>query len=119
MAGTRGKQLAGEGGFKTYELEDAYRVLENIKNTPKYWKQVKYEMLAKLDDLGPFQLLFTLSCADMQGMKTSLPFSWNTEVEARKRNCGWKPIKMFIQEDVDESLHELVRGNVLGITNTD
>ena len=53
LAGTRGRQIVGKGGVKTYELEDAYRVLENIKNTPSYWKQAKYEMLAKLDNFGP------------------------------------------------------------------
>ena len=41
-------------------------MLENMKNTPRYWKQAKYEMLARLDNLGPFQLFFTLSCADMR-----------------------------------------------------
>ena len=66
LAGTRGKQVAGKTGGKSYELEDAYRVLENVKNTPRYWKQAKYEMLAKLDNLGPFQLFFTLSCTDMR-----------------------------------------------------
>ena len=50
LAGTRGRQVIGKGGVKTYELEDAYRVLENIKNTSSYWKQAKYEMLAKLDN---------------------------------------------------------------------
>ena len=134
LAGTRGKQVVGKVGQKTYELDDAYRVLENIKNTPKYWKQAKYEMLAKLDNLGPFQLFFTLSCADMRWdenfaaillerdwelnyeVKPDERGNWITEVQARKQNCEWKPIKKFIEEDVDESLHELVRGNVLTAT---
>ena len=42
--------------------------------------------------------------------------NWVTEVKAKKRNCDWKPIKSFILEDVEESLHELVRGNVLTAT---
>ena len=37
-----------------------------MKNTPKLWKKAKYEMIARLDNLGPFQLFFTLSCADMR-----------------------------------------------------
>ena len=53
-------------GGKTYELEDAHRVLADIKNTPRYWKKAKYEMLAKLDNLGPFQIFYTLSSADMR-----------------------------------------------------
>ena len=66
LAGTRGRQVKNKGGGTSYELEDAYRVLENVKNTPKYWKQAKCEMLARLDNLGAFQLFFTLNCADMR-----------------------------------------------------
>ena len=66
LAGTGGKKVSNEQGGQTYELEDGYRVLEDIKMTPKYWKKAKYEMIARLDNLGPFQLFFTLSCADMR-----------------------------------------------------
>ena len=66
LAGTRGKQVKSKDGRTSYELKDAYRVLENVRNTPRYWKQAKYEMLAKLDNLGAFQIFFTLSCADMR-----------------------------------------------------
>ena len=66
LAGTRGKKVTNEAGGQTYELDDGYRVLEEMKNTPKYWKKAKYEMIARLDNLGPFQLFFTLSCADMR-----------------------------------------------------
>ena len=138
LAGTRGKQVINKDGSKTYELDDGYRVLEKIKNTPSYWKQAKYEMLARLDNLGPFQLFFTLSCADMRWdenfgaivqergyeMKYKIEKdnagNWSTIVKARKasnkNSDDWKPIKQFIKEDVDESLHELVRGNVLTAT---
>ena len=66
MAGTRGKQVTNKNGSTSYELTDAYRVLENVRNTPRYWKQAKYEMLAKLDNLGQFEMFFMLSCADMR-----------------------------------------------------
>ena len=65
LAGTRGKQVTNNEGGKKYELEDSHRVLEDIKNTPRYWKKAKYEMLAKLDNLCPFHLFFSLCCADM------------------------------------------------------
>ena len=47
-------------------MEDGYTVLDDVKNTPRYWKKAKYEMLAKLENLGAFKLFFTLSCADMR-----------------------------------------------------
>ena len=42
----------------------------------------------------------------------------STEVNIRARAKGrdWKPIRQFIEEDLEESLHELVRGNVLTAT---
>ena len=35
-----------------------------------------------------------------------------TEIQACEPGQTWKPIKQFIKDDVEESLHELVRGNV-------
>ena len=43
--------------------------------------------------------------------------NWDTVVEARKKgDKEYKLIKKFIEEDVEESLHELIRGNVLSAT---
>ena len=122
---------------KSYVLEDGYRVLEDIKNTPRYWKKAKYEMIARLDNLGPFHLFFTLSCADMRWDENFASIlqdkgydikyellkddedNWDTVVTAKHRvdeDDKYKPIKTFIEEDVEESLHELIRGNVLTAT---
>ena len=92
-------------------------------------------MIAKLDNLGAFQLFFTLSCADMRwnenfaaillerGYEISYEETFkdedgylDTDIQARKPGQEWKPIKQFIEDDVEESLHELVRGNVLTAT---
>ena len=135
LANTRGKEVMNEVGEKAYKLEDGYRVLEDIKNTPRYWKTAKYEMIAKLDNLGPFHLFFTLSCADMRWNENFASIlhdkgfdikykvakddedNWDTIVTAKKKNDKeYKPIKQFIEEDVEESLHELIRGNVLTAT---
>merc|ERR1712020_734017 len=45
-------------------LEDVHHVFDNIPGTFRYWQQRRYEVLAKLKQLGPFQFFFTLSCAD-------------------------------------------------------
>ena len=135
LAGTRGKKVNSEQGGQTYELDDGYRVLEDIKMTPKYWKKAKYEMIARLDNLGPFQLFFTLSCADMRWNENFAAIllergyeidytqthtledgSSETNIRARARGQEWKPIKQFMEENLEESLHELVRGNVLTAT---
>ena len=135
MANTRGKEVINEMGEKAYMLEDGYRVLDDIKGTPRYWKKTKHEMIAKLDNLGPFNLFFTLSCADMRWDENFASIlqekgymirynvvkddegNWDTVVEAKKiGDDKYKPVKQFIEEEVDESLHELIRGNVLSAT---
>jgi hypothetical protein len=92
-------------------------------------------MIAKLDNLGPLHLFFTLSCADMRwddnfasilherGVEVKYRVlkddedNWDTIVEAKRTGGGdYKPIKQFIEEDIEESLHELIRGNVLSAT---
>ena len=80
LADTGGKEVTDESGKKSYILEDGYRVLDNIKNTPRYWKQAKYKMIAKLDNLGPFHLFFTFSCADMR---------WEENFGAILKDRGW------------------------------
>ena len=62
----RGKYVKDTNGTQTYTLNDPYSVLDNIKNTPRYWQKTRYELIARLENLGPFTFFFTLSCADMR-----------------------------------------------------
>ena len=43
-----------------YTLDDPFSVLDNIPGTPKYWQKRKWEMIARLENLGAFQIFFTL-----------------------------------------------------------
>ena len=134
LSGTRGRQIENKDGGITYELEDGYTVLDDIKNTPRYWKKAKYEMLAKLDNIGAFQFFFALSCADMrwqenfaailrdQGLNLTykvIPdeegeYTTNIEVEFEKEGkTVRKDIQQYLEDEVQSSLHEMIRGNVL------
>ena len=131
--GTRGKKTVNSEGGVSYELEDAYLALEGIPNTPRYWLTGRYELLSKLDCFGVFQVFWTLSCADLRwdanfaSILLQRGYSINVEVvvrdgqpdyeyQARKRDGEWKPLRQFIEEDVEVSFHELIRGNVLTAT---
>ena len=46
------------------QLSDAYSVFAKLKGTPKYWQTTRTELVAKVEQLGPFHIFFTLSCAD-------------------------------------------------------
>ena len=93
LSGTRGHQIENKDGGITYELEDGYTVLDDIKNTPRYWKKAKYEMLAKLDNIGAFQFFFTLSCADMR---------WQENFAAILRDQGLNLTYKVIPDDGGE-----------------
>ena len=126
---TKGKKSISADGTIQYELDDAFQVFENIKNTPRYWRKAKYEMLAKLDNLGPFQIFYTLSSADMRwnenftsilrerDIKIQYDFdTLETKVEivdAATNASKTKSLEEFLRDDIDESLHELIRTNVL------
>ena len=128
----RGKEKSSENGCSTYSLDDGFSVFDNICNTPKYWKTAKNEMLAKLDNLGPFQFFFTLSCADKKWDEnlSSILRSLGISVEYIHDSDGHeetivkygnnseysKEINKYIEEDLPPSKHELIRTNVATAT---
>ena len=66
LSGFKGKRTTDEDGQASYTLKDPFTVLAGIPGTPKYWQKVKLEMIAKLENLGPFHWFFTLSCGDLR-----------------------------------------------------
>ena len=133
LVGTRGTQTVKPDGI-SYELQDGHRVLEGIKGTPKYWQTAKYEMLAKLDNFGAFQLFFTLSCADtrwiqnfapmfidrgyelMYSIEQDVDLNWFIRIQGRDENDrNWRDIEKLI-ENLGDSKHEILRGNVVNAT---
>ena len=123
---TRGKQVTDDKGKSELELDDGYAVLDDISGTPKYWKKYKYELLAKLDNLGPFQLFFTLSCADMRWSENfaailrekgySVHYSlipngddFITTIEIGMGENGRKKLEEFLKDDVEDFLHKFIR----------
>ena len=60
----RGKKSTSTTGRTKYSLEDPYSVLENSPGTPVFFKKKRYELIAKMENLGLFHLFFTLSCGE-------------------------------------------------------
>ena len=130
---SRGKRTSKEGGGTESTLDETFTVFENMKNTPKYWQKFNYEMIAKLENLGPFQWFFTLSCADRKwdenfsSLLADRDLKLEYEVTPERNNKT--TVKFFedgqeesmelheyIEEKVDESEHEMIRTNVLNAT---
>ena len=132
---SKGKLSGTEGSQRTYQLNDAFGVMDNVKNTPRYHKKNKMEMLAKLENYGPFHFFFTLSCGDMRWIEnfTSIlkekgwTIIWNFHdqneeeaveetVEVQLGDGSTKLLESFLKEDADESIHEYIRSNVFTAT---
>ena len=45
---------SSDGGLPTYELKDSCSVLDNMKNTPRFWLKFRGDQIARLQNLGPF-----------------------------------------------------------------
>ena len=86
MSYSTGKEISIKDGIKTLKLDDPFSVLDDIKQTPRYWKKAKYKMIAKLDNFGPFHFFFTLS--------------WNENFTAILREKV-APVSYNIEEDQD------------------
>ena len=55
LTGMKGKRKVGPGG-PWIQVDDPCSVFEKIPGTHKYWQSIKYEMIAKLENIGPFQV---------------------------------------------------------------
>ena len=51
-------------GKEFLQMDDGFSVFDNIRGSPRYWQKLRFDMIAKLEQLGPFQFFYTLSCAD-------------------------------------------------------
>ena len=105
----RGKSRKNTEGGLVYSLDDPCSVFDNIKNTPRYWKKKKDELIAKLENLGPFHFFFTLSCADMRYQEnfTSLLQEHTIIYHAEKE----KETAFIIDGDKEMSLDDFLKQN--------
>ena len=110
----RGKKTSTNQGTE-YTLDDPFTVFDNMKNTPKYWQKYKYEMIAKLENLGPFQWFFTLSCADRmwnENFSSLLEDMSGIKIEYAVLSNGIEEsmeLQEFLEYKVDKSQHEIIR----------
>ena len=131
---SRGREVRDEDGRISLKMENPHTVLDNIKQTHRYWQTAKYEMYAKLDNFGPFQVFFTLSspelrhdenfAAILRERNLNIRYLIEKDEDGYPVTCVYvdyvkdgknltKRVKNYIQEELEESLHECIRGNVL------
>ena len=109
----RGIKSTRNDGQTEYKLESAFTVLENIKNTPKYWSKAKMRLLGKLENLGPFHFFFTLSAADYRNTENFTSLLQDEDITYTYR-AGQEVVlvnEMTIEEFLSTSTtaHEFIR----------
>ena len=65
ICGRRGVSKQSGEGFEV-QVKDMCSIFKSIRGTPKYWQAARNELIAKVKQLGPFQVFFTISCAEMR-----------------------------------------------------
>ena len=105
-----------------YCLNDPYSVLDNMPGTPRYWQRKRYELISKIENLGPFHLFFTLSSAEKRWSENFTTFLQTHDVRYTIENglefctIDGVPMEEFLQQEVNQSLHEFIRQNILTAT---
>ena len=52
-----GKVTTTEDGQKVMKGADTFSIFKNIPDTPSYWKGFRNEMMARMEQFGPFHML--------------------------------------------------------------
>ena len=128
--------ISGQKGISSFKngqmevhLKDEFSIFQNIKGTPKYWQKAKNELIAKVKNLGPFHIFFTLSCGEMRWSEVfvSVLRSKGYNVDYLEDEHGWngsdenifvdgnKKLWDFVSE-LGMSKHEFLKDSVVLIT---
>ena len=78
---------------KIRHLTDPFSVFQKISGSPKFWQMKRNELTAKVQQLGPFHVFFTLSCAEMRWAEVYLAILRDMGIESLEiihgRNGEW------------------------------
>ena len=128
LTGMKGRRNVGPGGQVTMDLGDPCSVFERIPGTPKYFQRTKYEMIAKLENIGPFQIFFTLTAGDKRWSANFTPvlekrgckIHYNVDANGRENvtvevKDGDKTLEVPWQQYLDEHVgcQELINKNIV------
>ena len=93
-----------------------------MPGTPRYWQKKKYELLSKIENLGPFHLFFTLSSAEKRYNENFTAFLQEHDVRYIIENgieyctVDGIPLDDFLQREENSTKHEFIRKNILTTT---
>ena len=69
ISGLKGA-LGSDGRIR--QLNDSFSFFQKIPGSPKFWQVKRNELTARVQQLGPFHIFFTLSCAEKRWVEVYL-----------------------------------------------
>ena len=117
ISGVKGKSVSVGGGQVQVHLTDPFDVFKKVKGTPKYWQTARNELVAKVKQLGPFHLFYTLSCGEMRwsevfltllerkGYSVKIPDDWDGTDSTLL--VEGKELWDYVNDVMSEKKHEL------------
>ncbi len=118
----RGQLKSQSDGNYTMTTSDHYAAFQNIRGSPKYFQTARNELLARVAQLGPFQLFFTLSCAEMRWpeiIATLLKQNGHkvicTNEEELEYTVDGELLDIFL-ENSDITKHDLFKDNIVTVS---
>jgi hypothetical protein len=118
----RGQLRQGTNGEHIVANKDHYAAFQKIRGSPKYFQTARNELLARVAQLGPFQLFFTLSCGEMRWpevIATLLSQQGHLvkciNQEEQLYTVNQLPLDEFLEKKAI-STHNLFRDNIVTVT---
>ena len=117
----RGKMSKQQDGTKFLQTEDGYAVFDGLPGSPRYWQKMRYDLIAKMEQFGPPQFFYTLSCANKRWEENSATILVKTRQDIEVLHCSeedgveeiiefrkkkMKDIEDYEDEDENEDLED-------------
>ena len=83
----RGKISHHKDRGQFLQTEDGYAVFDGIPGSPRYWQKMKYDLIAKMEQLGPPQFFYTLSCANKRWKENAATILTKTRPDLNVMHC--------------------------------
>ena len=127
ISGLKGVSSVQTNGQTKLNVKDPFDVFKKLSGSPKFWQNARNELIAKVKQLGPFQVFFTFSCGEMRWVEVyialfikkgcTVEFVCEEEWSGRDMDIlvNGIPIWDFI-DNMPESRHELFKNHTFLLT---
>ena len=89
ISGLKGVSTTEANGQTRLQLKDPCDIFKKLSGSPKFWQHARNELIAKVKQLGPFQVFFTFSCGEMRWVESYITIFM-------KRGCT---VEIICEED--------------------